>query len=374
MDLPHKTRILAVDDSPDNLFLLESLLSEEDRYHLQFARDGKTALDLVRQSSPDIILLDVMMPSISGYDVVRQIRQAKELPYIPILLITAYAESSLVEGLDAGADDFLRKPFDVNELLARVRSMVRLKQSIDAYRHLIQQRDDFVTRLTHDLRTPLIAADRVLELCVQEVFGSVSNDAKNALVNVIENNADLLAMTNTLLEVHRYAAGQKRLVPSPIRLQSLCSDVVQELTPLAQEKNLLLTLDISAQDASAQDASAKQNSDAYLIKGDRIELRRLITNLVGNAIKFTDTGHIAVHLRARDPKAVALVVEDSGRGMSEDDQRQAFEWFQQGNHRRAGSGLGLHLAQRIAHLHGGHISIDSALGKGTVITLTLPQP
>lgn len=364
MDSPQNVRILAVDDSPDNLFLLESLLSEEDFYQLEFAEDGRTALKLIEQSPPDVILLDVMMPSLTGYDVVREIRQTETLPYIPILLITADEASSLVEGLDAGADDFLRKPFDVNELLARVRSMVRLKQSIDAYRHLIQQRDDFVARLTHDLRTPLIAAERVLDLCIQGAFGSVSDEVKAAIDGVIKNNADLLAMTNTLLEVHRYDAGQKRLVPSSVQLRSLCNDIVQELRPLAEAKGLGLTLKLN-------DPKGAQSPES--IYGDRLELRRLITNLIGNAIKFTDTGRVGVQLNSRPDGTVKLIVEDTGPGISEADQREIFEWFRQGSHRRAGSGLGLHLAQRIARLHGGQITVSSTLGEGSVFTLTFPQ-
>jgi len=360
MDLSCKTQILAVDDSPDNLLLLKELLSEEGSYQLHFAEGGKRALDWVKQSSPDVILLDVMMPSISGYDVVRRIRQAKELPYIPILLITAHEESSLVEGLDAGADDFLHKPFDANELLARVRAMVRLKQSIDGYRHLIKQRDDFVARLTHDLRTPLIAAERVLSLCTQGVFGELSNEVEEVLNSVIKNNVNLLDMTNTLLEVHRYAAGQKQLVPSPVRLQLLCEDVAQELSPLASEKGLTLTLNLEEQ-------------DDFVIRGDRLELRRLVTNLVGNAIKFTDAGHVKMQLRSPSPDQVAIDVKDTGSGISEEDQRQIFEWFRQGSHRRSGSGLGLHLAQRIASLHGGEIRLASSSKDGSTFTVTLPR-
>ncbi|MEO0407848.1 MAG: hybrid sensor histidine kinase/response regulator [Cyanobacteria bacterium P01_A01_bin.135] len=359
MQIPPQTTILAVDDSPDNLFLLESLLSEEDHYQLQFAEDGKAALELVRHSPPDMILLDVMMPSVSGYEVVRQIRQDLTLPYIPILLITAHEKSSLVEGLDAGADDFLRKPFDVNELLARVRSMARLKRSIDGYRHLINQRDDFMTRLTHDLRTPLIAAERVLAMCIDETFGPVADEAKTVLADVVKNNVDLLAMTNTLLEVHRHDAGEKQLVRSPVKLRSLCGEVVQELAPLAAEKGLALELEV--------DEKARTT-----IRGDRIELRRLITNLVGNAIKFTDSGRVTVRLRSPAQGKIEISVEDTGPGISQADQRQIFEWFRQGNHRRAGSGLGLHLAQRIAKLHGGRITVASTLGEGSTFTVTLP--
>lgn len=350
--------ILAVDDTADNLFLLESLLDEIDDYQIHLAENGEEALAAIAQTPPDVILLDIMMPGLSGYDVAKWVRENPQLPYIPILLLTAHEKSSLVKGLDAGADDFLRKPFDVDELLARVRSMVRLKRSIDAHRHMVQQRDDFVARLTHDLRTPLVAANRVLDLCLKGTFGDIDDDAQTALANIVTNNTNLLKMANTLLEVYRHDAGQKALAISNVSLKSLGDQVVTELAPLANQKDLKLTLEVT---------------DDYVIRGDQLELRRLLTNLVGNAIKFTDTGRITVRLHA-DKETVCLDVEDTGPGISEADQHQIFEWFRQGDHMRAGSGLGLHLSQRIAQLHNGRIVLQSELGKGSTFGLRLPLP
>ncbi|MEO0458726.1 MAG: hybrid sensor histidine kinase/response regulator [Cyanobacteria bacterium P01_A01_bin.114] len=367
MNQQHDAHILAVDDSPDNLFLLESILSEEIHYRLELVEDGEAALKAVTKSPPDLILLDVMMPGLNGYDVTRKIRQNAALPYIPILLLTAHDQSSLVKGLDAGADDFLRKPFDVDELLARVRSMLRLKRSIDDYRYMVQQRDDFMARLTHDLRTPLVATNRVLELCLQGTFGDIADEAQEALDNVITNNTNLLAMANTLLEVYRHDAGQKQLSLSQISLQPLCDEIVQELAPLANAKGLNLMLET----AGSLEQSHTESLE-YVVEGDRLELRRLLTNLIGNAIKFTDAGHITVRLRTLSDRKVSLEVEDTGPGISEADQRQIFEWFQQGEHMRAGSGLGLHLSRRIAKLHGGELTVSSTVGQGSRFVLTLP--
>ncbi|MEO1509031.1 MAG: hybrid sensor histidine kinase/response regulator [Cyanobacteria bacterium J06633_23] len=350
--------ILAVDDTADNLFLLESLLDEIDDYQVHLAENGEEALATIAQTPPDVILLDIMMPGLSGYDVAKWVRENPQLPYIPILLLTAHEKSSLVKGLDAGADDFLRKPFDVDELLARVRSMVRLKRSIDAHRHMVQQRDDFVARLTHDLRTPLVAANRVLDLCLKGTFGDIDDEAQTALANIVTNNTNLLKMANTLLEVYRHDAGQKALAFSNVSLKSIGEQVVTELAPLASQKNLELTMEVD---------------DDYVVRGDQLELRRLLTNLVGNAIKFTDTGHITVRLHT-DKETVCLDVEDTGPGISKADQHQIFEWFRQGDHMRAGSGLGLHLSQRIAQLHSGRIILQSELGKGSTFGLRLPLP
>ncbi|HEY9738420.1 MAG TPA: response regulator [Trichocoleus sp.] len=121
-------RILVVDDLMDNLFLLQTVL-ESEGYQVEVADSGKQALSKVRASPPDLILLDVMMPDMNGYEVTQKIRSNKALPFIPILLVTAYEEGSAIQGLDLGANDFIRKPIDLDELLARVRAFLRIKGS-----------------------------------------------------------------------------------------------------------------------------------------------------------------------------------------------------------------------------------------------------
>jgi signal transduction histidine kinase len=367
--------ILAVDDTPDNLILVKAIL-EDEGYEISLASDGLTALKQVQQSPPDLILLDVMMPEMDGYEVARRIRNNPDLPYIPILLITAHERSSVVEGLDAGADDFVRKPFDPNELLARLRSLLRLKHSIDELEEMARQRQDFVSRLTHDLRTPLVAADRMLSLFQQEAFGEISNDMKEAITTMIRSNQNLLQMVNTLLEVQRYEAGQKTLIFSVCNLVEIVEEVIQELKPLVNEKDLLLKIDI--------DFSKRSDKSFAVVEGDRMELRRVVTNLVGNAIKFTDAGDISIRIEevanplsdgADDSSSdwVLVAVQDTGPGISLEDQQQLFERFRQGNHRRAGSGLGLHLSRRIIEEHKGTINVNSDLGKGSTFTVCLPK-
>ena len=231
-DMTQAKKILAVDDSVDNLFLVETVL-DDNEYHLDSAKSGKEALTRIEASPPDLVLLDIMMPGMDGYEVTRRIRQATQLPYIPILLLTAHDHVSLVEGLDAGADDFIRKPFDIEELQARVRSLLRMKAAMDGQSYMIRQRDDFVARLTHDLRTPLVAANRMLTFCKNESFGQVAKDAKEAITETIQNNQQLLDMVNTLLEVYRHDAGHKSLTMTALNLCDIATDVVNTLKPLA---------------------------------------------------------------------------------------------------------------------------------------------
>ena len=347
--------ILAVDDTPDNLFLVQLAL-EQEGHNVFPVNDGYTALDKISKSPPALVILDVMMPGIDGYEVTRRIRQNPNLPFIPILLITAHEHSDVVKGLDVGADEFIRKPVKVDELQARVRSLLRLKHSID-------QRENFVSCLTHDLRTPLVAADRMLVLLKQGVFGEVSESMQSAISTMISSNQNLLQMLNTLLDVYCYDVGQKLLSFIAFNLQELVEEVVQELTPLAREKEL--------------DLRVKARQDVQ-VKGDRLELRRVLTNIIGNALKFTDAGFVEVRISSQAnaennaESSVTIEIEDTGTGILLEDQQTIFEQFRQGTHKRSGSGLGLYLCRQIIQAHRGTIQVDSKVGKGTVFTICLP--
>ncbi|OCR00067.1 hybrid sensor histidine kinase/response regulator [Nostoc sp. MBR 210] len=363
-------RILAVDDTKDNLILVQTIL-ESEGYQIDLATDGKSALEYVEKSPPDLILLDVMMPGMDGYEVTDRIRKNPAIKiYIPILLITAFHESSVVEGLDAGADDFIRKPFDTDELLARVRSLLRLKRSLDEQDKMARQREDFVSRLTHDLRTPLVAADRMLGLFLEETFCKISPEMKQAISVMIRSNKNLMQMVNTLLEVSRMDAGKKTFNDDVCNLPEIIQEVVSELAPLTSEKNLNVTVDTSG--------LANNSTNPGVVMGDPLELRRVFNNLLGNAIKFTDTGGITIRIseQADNPKDktwVIIAVEDTGYGIAPEDQAGIFERFRQGRNKRSGSGLGLHLSYRIAEAHGGNITVASELSKGSVFTVRLPK-
>ena len=365
-DTERADRILVVDDSPDNLFLVQTLL-EDEGYEVWLAEDGFSAIEQIEKDPPQLVLLDVMMPEMDGYEVTRRIRGRENLPFIPILLITAYDQSSVVTGLDVGADDFIRKPVEVEELLARVRSLLRLKHSVDEREQMSRQREDFVSRLTHDLRTPLVAADRMLSLLRQGALGELSREMEDALTTMKRSNQNLLQMVNTLLEVYRYEAGSKQLTFGSFDFHELLDEAITSLKPLAEEKNLDLKIELGDREPTVR------------IKGDRLEWQRVFINLLGNAIKFTDSGFVAMrfHLETdtsvEPPRQWAIVsVRDSGPGIAEDTLATLFDRFRQGHHKRAGTGLGLHLSRTIVEAHGGTISVDSQLGEGSTFTVRLP--
>ncbi|MBD2694659.1 hybrid sensor histidine kinase/response regulator [Anabaena catenula] len=358
---PNSTEsILLVDDSAKNVCLLKSTLKQQG-YRVTVTDSDSEALIKIAKSPPDLVLLDTFMPNIDGYEITRQIKQNSDLPFIPVLLMTNCDESSLIQGLQAGADEFLIKPVEQNELLARVRSLLRLKHSINQRDQIARQRrEDFVINLTHDLRTPLTSAIQLLQMIQKGNFGQQLSEIKEYLQLITESNQMLLSMVENMLEVYQYEAGCKDLEFFLVDLWKLSQKVVRELKPLAVVKNLTL--------------NAKLNNiqpSAVKVLGDRIELHRLLINLVGNAIRFTDRGSVEVHLNSHDQR-VTIAVKDTGIGISKTEQVHLFERFRQGKHQRQGNGLGLYLSRQIVEAHQGNISVSSTLGKGSIFTVSLP--
>jgi signal transduction histidine kinase len=193
---------------------------------------------------------------------------------------------------------------------------------------------------------------------------------KSAISAMMRSNQNLLQMVNNLLEVYRFEAGKKTLQMESCNMGLLVEEVAQELSSLAMEKGLAVNVDKSKLDP--------QDETAGVVKGDRLELRRVISNLIGNAIKFTDTGsvNIAISETPSNPHGnswVIIEVQDTGYGIAKEDQAKIFERFRQGKNKRAGSGLGLHLSSRIIESHKGNIEVFSELGKGSVFAVHLPK-
>ncbi|MEJ1931798.1 hybrid sensor histidine kinase/response regulator [Nostoc sp. NIES-2111] len=378
---PQSGKILVVDDSPDNVFLIKTIL-EEEGYTVSTAEDGFSALAQLQASPCDLVLLDLMMPGMDGYEVTRRVRGEMNLQqYIPILLITAHDAPNVAHGLDLGADDFIRKPVTMDELLARVRSLLRLKHSMDERDEIARQREDFVSRLTHDLRTPLVAADRMLALFQQGALGDLSAQMHEVITIMARSNINLLSMVNTLLEVYRFEAGRKTLAFQPVNLSQLLDEVIGELNPLAQDKGLVINRDFE----NASKSSIVTGDGVLLTVGDRLELHRLFTNLIGNAIKFTPSGSVTIRIKTvtlsnqQDASSspinsdyINVEIADTGPGIPLEEQATLFERFRQGSHKIAGSGLGLYLSRRIVEAHQGNIVVHSDVGKGSVFTVSLP--
>jgi signal transduction histidine kinase len=387
--------LLVDDDAVDRLAVRRVLQKLSLSVQLTEAADAETALQLLKTASFDCVLLDYQLPGLDGLALLQTLR--RQGVENPLIMLTGQGDEQIAVSLmKAGAADYLTKDDLTPETLQRsLQSALRLHQAeraaalaqqrLEASNRLLWQqnqalaeqqrqiqqknqqllnlaqlKDDFVARLTHDLRTPLVAANRMLQLCLQGAFGEAPEAMADAIANIITNNQNLLSMTNTLLEVYRHEADQKSLSLSRVCLWELAETVVRELAPLATEKALELTL------------KPPDPEQDCALQADRLELRRVLTNLVGNAIKFTESGTIQITVAVDAPDWLQVAVTDTGPGIAEAEQVQLFQRFRPGNSMRAGSGLGLHLSRRIAEMHGGSLTVDSHLGQGSTFTLRLP--
>ena len=363
-------RVLVVDDLPANVRLLAGILKVAG-YEVVTAVGGQEALDTVGRAAPDVVLLDVMMPDMDGFEVCRRIRQSPATAVLPVVMVTALqGTADRVQALEAGADDFLTKPVEEVEVLARVKSLVRAKRQRDALerayadlRRAESLRDSLSAMLVHDLRTPLTAIIGPLEMLLED--GSAPfDDIQRELLTMCQRNAHrLLGMVNDLLDIGKMESGEITLERSDVTTAALIEEAVRQTAPLAQEKGLEVVCDV-----------APDLSGFY---ADEDLLRRVLVNLLGNAVKFTpEGGRVTVSAREA-PGELAFSVRDTGEGIPPEAFGRIFEKFGQVESRSAGrkmsTGLGLTFCKMAVEAHGGHIRVESEPGKGSVFSFTVPR-
>lgn len=396
--MENPVRILIVDDDEvDRMAVRRALLKAGVSLISMEAETCAGAIALLEDHIFDCTFLDYGLPDQSGLALVKAARLL-DVQH-PLVVLTGQGDEKIaVELMKSGATDYLPKSQISPETLSQVlRNAIRLDRSereaieitkklqhnnkllikqnyeLETQRDQIElhslQQKDFIAHLTHDLRTPLVAANLMFKLFKEESFGPLSDPMHDALSAMDRSNQNLLDLVNTLLEVHHYESGTKDLTFIACDMWSLVQDVIQELQPVAQYKKLSM---IALHDVA--------DPSFLKVLGDSQEIRRMITNLLGNALKFTDVGSVELRLgfeAAKVDEAVALngwvtiEVKDTGLGMSPDEQLVIFQRFRTGHHRQAGSGLGLHLVERIVSKHSGTISVNSDLGKGSRFKVSL---
>jgi len=363
-------RVLIVDDDQiDRISVQRALKKAGMTVVCAEAEDCQQAIAVLKTETFDCIFVDYRLPDQDGLALVQAIRQLHIQS--PIVVLTGQGDEQIaVELMKAGASDYLSKARISPEALAQV-----LRNAVRVYRaeaEMTMQRADFIAHLTHDLRTPLVAADMMFKLFQKKAFGSVPDAMRAPLTALIRSNQNLLDMVNTLLEVHCYEAGEKALTLVTCNMWEISQDVIQELQPIAQAKGIALKLSVFGE---------VPNTNKLLVLGDCQEIRRMITNLVANSIKFTEEGHVDLRLglAAASPEDLPTVigwvtvdVQDTGLGMSSEEQSTIFQRFRKGSHKQSGSGLGLHLVQRIVSIHKGSIRVSSEIGQGSLFCIRLP--
>jgi signal transduction histidine kinase len=399
---PHSPTILVVDDLPENRELLEAYLDAAG-YRVQSAADGRAALELTAATPPDLILLDVMMPGVDGYQVCRTLKAGEETAFIPIVMLTALQDfQHRLQGIEAGADDFLTKPFNQLELLTRVRSLLRVKalhdEVISSNRQLeerVAQRTaalervltdlremdrlkaEFLANISHELLTPLTPIKGYLPALLQELFGSLSAEQRRALEIIARSVDRLHGLIDNLLAFMQWESGQAGFRPEPLILEAAAQSVLDIVRGVAQEKGVALEAAIPP--------------DLPLVLADRAGLTRALRHLLDNAVKFTPAGgHVTVTARSVQqgsrgageqanclpPEWVELTVQDTGVGISPEALPRIFDRFYQADasttRQHGGTGLGLAIVKRILDVHGAAVAVDSTPGLGTTFRLRLP--
>ncbi len=357
-ELPRPARILIVDDERHNRSLLEVMLTPEG-FIFQTASSGEEALAMVALEPPDLILLDVLMPGMGGYEAAGRIKSNLATKNIPIIMITALDDrDAKMYGLSAGAEDFLTKPVDPGELCMRVRNLLRLKAHSD---EALAQRDDSMGMVSHELRNLL--NNILLNATV------ISDDA---------NQSDAGRRTvERMKRIHRYVARMNRLVGDLVDVVSVDAGKLA-LKYASFDAVALIAETVEASEHAAADGGIALASDglehALPANFDRERILQVLTNLVSNALKFTPRGG-AISIRGeRVGKELRLCVKDSGAGIPADMLESVFErFFQVRKNDQRGVGLGLYICKCIVESHGGRIWAESKLGEGSAFYFTIPS-
>lgn len=344
--------ILIVDDTPANVLLLVRMLTERG-YKARTALSGKLALQAARTEPPDLILLDISMPEMNGYEVCEQLKADAALKDIPVIFISALSETiDKVKAFRVGGVDYVTKPFQFEEVYARVQTHLQL-------RRLEKLRDDLTHMVVHDLRNPLTVICGFLDILEFHEAQKLSASTQT-LVTVARRSAeDLLNMIGSILDVSKMGAGEMKLQREPCDLDALIRSVLATTKPLPDNRTATL---------ATPEASLNVTADVGLI-------RRVLQNLLSNALKYTPAGGDIRIVVTPSRGEVRVAVTDAGPGIAPEYHQRIFEKFGQVEDRknRLGTGLGLTFCKLAVEAHGGHIGVESEVGKGSTFWLALPR-
>lgn len=361
-------KILIVDDVVSNVLLLKILLTNE-KFQVCTASNGNACIEQAKKEHPDLILLDVMMPDINGFDTAVILKKDPETLDIPIIFLTALNNpNDLVHGFQVGGNDFLTKPFNKEELVMRVMhqiSLVAAKRIIvrqnEELKRTISNRDKMYSVIAHDLRSPMASIRMVLNLAVnvvspetvgEEIFGLLDKANRES-----EETHDLL---DNLLKWTKSQTGRMNVVYQDMYLDDVIPGVVDIFTMIAEMKKIKLQY--------------LPSDEKLMVRADNDMIKTVIRNFISNAIKFTPEGKGIEVFYKREGDFAKVSVRDHGVGIEPDRIDTIFHKGETtyGTGGEEGSGLGLQLCQDFARKNGGDAMVESVLGEGSVFSFTIP--
>jgi two-component system sensor histidine kinase/response regulator len=361
-------KILIVDDVVSNVLLLKILLTNE-KFQVCTASNGNMCIEMAKSEHPDLILLDVMMPDLNGFDTAVILKKDPETQEIPIIFLTALNNpSDLVKGFQVGANDFLTKPFNKEELVMRVMHQIQLvaaKRIIirqnEELKRTISNRDKMYSVIAHDLRSPMASIRMVLNLAVnvvskdivgEEIFGLLDKANRES-----EETHDLL---DNLLKWTKSQTGRLSVVYQELDLDDIVPGVVDIFRMIAETKKI--------------DLQYIPADEKLIVHADNDMIKTIIRNFLSNAVKFTPEGKSVEVFYKREGDFARISVRDHGVGIEPDRVEAIFHTGETtyGTGGEEGSGLGLQLCQDFARKNGGDARVESTLGEGSTFSFTIP--
>ncbi|MBF0448431.1 MAG: hybrid sensor histidine kinase/response regulator [Magnetococcales bacterium] len=367
-DQGEQKSVLIVDDSPESIDTMRAILSPF--YRILVATNSDSALKAaLSKTPPDLILLDIMMPNVDGYEVCRQLKQESQTKEIPILFVTAKtAVEDETKGFDLGAVDYLTKPVNRAIVLARVDTHISLYQrnselamANTRLKELDQLKSLFIASMSHELRTPLNSIIGFIGVMLQELTGTLNDRQKDHLGRAYASAKHLLALIVDVIDISKIEAGRLEIYLERIELDELVQEALATIASDAEKKGLEII--------------SNYPETQYLIT-DRKRVLQCLLNYLSNAVKYTQQGRIVLDISVVD-SSLQIAVTDSGIGIDREDISRLFESFVRLDATRKmnipGTGLGLYLTKKIAtDLLGGMVSVSSQVGVGSTFMLSIP--
>ncbi len=357
-DLGIAPRILVVEDEESLANQLQITL-EAEGYVAFWAKDGVDALTILQSQSVDLILADVMMPRMDGFELCESIRRDSSLGAIPLVFLTARnSREDRLKGRELGADDFITKPFEIEELLAIVKTRIERTRQIrttteDGYAAKITR------NLSHELRTPITVIQGLVSLLESE--RNLEPGTQKEFLKALRQNSKLLnKLVENFLHLARTESNSFEMVKRPTDIGDVVNDVRNSFSEMATEKGIAITVEC--------------DKDLPTIHAHTGSITVLFSNVIDNAIKFTPAGGSVLISASRKDGTVEVRVKDTGIGVRKENVSRVFEKFyreETASHQNPGAGLGLTIAHRVSEAHGGSIRFDRDPGGGSIVSVEL---